>query len=371
MRALLLRLLLMCAVLSASAPSLKAQVALCESLGNAYRECRIASSGTVQLVMEISDRLCFESLTWGTRSPGTVWVRRGCRATFTVTNTGIQKLPGANLVVCESLSEGRQFCVADASSGVVLHRQLSKAVCAEDQSWGIDPERTLIWVDRGCRGEFLLGPNLKTIPPPPRLDEIVVCESKDGRRNNCKADTTEGAQIVRALGDRDCGFGREWGYDANGIWVNKGCRAEFVVRGKPRPTLQTVDCASENGARRECPAVTQFGVAIIKQISERGCTLGKSWGFDETGVWVSDGCHGQFALGGYRLPAEAVPATASKITCESVDGGQKHCAVDTSHGVGLIRQISDSDCVLNRTWAYDRNGIWVSDGCRAEFAVAR
>ena len=364
------RSLLMFAVLLSCASSLEAQTMLCESLGNAYRECRIASSGTVQLVMEISDRLCFESLTWGTISPGTVWVKRGCRATFTVTNTGIQKLRASRLVICESTNGGRQFCAADAREGVLLHRQLSKAVCAEDQSWGIDPESALIWVDRGCRGEFLLGATTQVIPPPPRLDDLVVCESTDGRRTNCKADTTEGVQIVRSLDNKECRFGREWGYDANGIWVKKGCRAEFAVRGKPRPALQTVTCASENDARRQCPAETRYGVALVKQIGARSCILGESWGFDETGVWVADGCQGQFALGGYRLPPEAMPATASKVTCESLDGGHKHCPVDTSHGVGLIRQISGSDCVLNRTWAYDRNGIWVTNGCRAEFAVA-
>jgi ribosomal protein L37AE/L43A len=177
-------------------------------------------------------------------------------------------------------------------------------------------------------------------------------------------------QIVRPLGDKPCAFGREWGYDADGIWVSKGCRAEFVVRGKPKPIMRAIMCESRNDSRNQCPAETQFGVAIIRQISERECVLGKSWGFDETGVWVADGCQGQFALGGYRLPPDAVPATASKVTCESLDGGHKHCAVDTSHGVGLIRQISASDCVLNRTWAYDRDGIWVTNGCRAEFAVA-
>ena len=27
------------------------------------------------------------------------------------------------------------------------------------------------------------------------------------------------------------------------------------------------------------------------------CLLGKTWGYDQTGVWVSDGCGGQFTLG--------------------------------------------------------------------------
>jgi hypothetical protein len=364
------RLLVMCAVLLSCASSLKAQTALCESFGKAYRECRIASSGTVQLVMEISERLCFESLTWGTSTPGTVWVKNNCRATFTVTNTGIQPLRGRNLLVCESTKGNREICTADASSGVLLTRQLSKAPCVQGESWGADPERDLIWVDYGCRAEFLLGRTNEVEVAPPYLDSVVVCESEDGRRRNCTADTTAGVQIVRQLSDKACGFGHEWGYDGKGIWVTKGCRAEFVVRGKPKPLMRAIVCASENDARKQCPAETQFGVALMRQISERECILGKSWGFDETGVWVADGCHGQFALGGYRLTPEAMPLTASKITCESLDGGHKHCPVDTSHGVGLIRQISDSDCVLNRTWAYDRNGIWVTNGCRAEFAVA-
>lgn len=364
------RLLVMCAVLLSCASSLKAQIALCESLGNAYRECRVSSSGTIQLVMEISDRLCFEGTTWGTRTAGTVWVTKGCRATFTVVNTGIQKLRSTRLVVCESIHGSREYCAADAREGLLLSRQLSRAACVKDQSWGVDPELTLIWVDRGCRAEFLLGPTTEREPAPPQLDSLVVCESENGRRRNCKADTSAGVQIVRALGDKACAFGREWGYDADGIWVSKGCRAEFVVRGKPKPLMQAITCESKNDARVQCPAETQFGVAIIRQLSERSCVLGKSWGFDETGVWVADGCQGQFALGGYRLAPEAVPGTATKVTCESLDGGHKHCPVDTSRGVGLIRQLSDSACVLNRTWAYDRNGIWVTDGCRAEFAVA-
>lgn len=363
------RLFVMCAAVLCAA-SVKAQIVSCESLGGAYRECRIASSGTIRMVMEISDRACFEDLTWGTHSIGTVWVTRGCRAMFTVGGPGAPK-SGRNRVVCESSKGNREVCSADTGSGVVLQQQLSKANCVRDESWGIDPDHDIIWVDHGCRAEFVLG--RKTEPAPVRtpLDSVVVCESENRRRKDCKADTTAGVQIVRSLSDSACGFGHEWGYDANGIWVTKGCRAEFVVRSKPKPNISAIVCESQNNTRIQCPAETQFGVAIIRQLGEGECILGESWGFDETGIWVKDGCHGQFALGGYRLPPDAVPPTASKVVCESLDGGHKQCAVDASHGVGLIRQMSDHDCVLNRTWGYDRNGIWVTNGCRAEFAVAR
>jgi hypothetical protein len=45
------------------------------------------------------------------------------------------------------------------------------------------------------------------------------------------------------------------------------------------------------------------------------------------------------------------------------------CGVNTSGGVRLVRQRSDADCVYNRTWGYDRRGIWVDRGCRADFEV--
>jgi hypothetical protein len=41
------------------------------------------------------------------------------------------------------------------------------------------------------------------------------------------------------------------------------------------------------------------------------------------------------------------------------------------NGVTLSRQLSDSGCVQGKTWGYDANGIWVSNGCRAEFTLGR
>jgi Protein of unknown function (DUF3011) len=39
--------------------------------------------------------------------------------------------------------------------------------------------------------------------------------------------------------------------------------------------------------------------------------------------------------------------------------------------VRLVRQRSDTDCILGRTWGYDPRGIWVDRGCRADFEVGR
>ncbi len=350
--------------------SSQAQV-LCESYNNAYRECRVASSGRIRLIMEISERQCYEDLTWGSNQIGIVWVKNGCRATFGVAKPAAPKAITSSRVVCESVNGNRQVCPAETISGVAFAQQLSKTECVEGKSWGWDLERGLVWVDHGCRAEFILGGTAQPRDPLIRFDTPVICESKNGKRTTCKADTSAGVQIVRQLDDRACGYGREWGYDADGIWVAKGCRAEFVVRGKSKALVTALVCESQNNERNHCAAETQFGVAIFKRLGDSDCILGESWGFDEKGVWVDDGCHAQFALGGYRLPPDTLPANAEKVMCESLDGGHKPCPIDTSRGVGLLRQVSDADCVLNRTWGYDRNGIWVTNGCRAEFAVAR
>jgi hypothetical protein len=58
------------------------------------------------------------------------------------------------------------------------------------------------------------------------------------------------------------------------------------------------------------------------------------------------------------------------VVCKSEDGRRKFCEVDTRDGVRLVRQVGDAPCRLNETWGFDRRGIWVDRGCRAEFQVS-
>ena len=77
-------------------------------------------------------------------------------------------------------------------------------------------------------------------------------------------------------------------------------------------------------------------------------------------------------LGAAALLVAAVrPADAQRrdIRCESYDGRQRICRVDTSGGVRLVRQLSDARCIRGRTWDAQRGAIWVSRGCRADFEV--
>lgn len=59
--------------------------------------------------------------------------------------------------------------------------------------------------------------------------DTIVCESKDGQRQLCPADTSAGVALVRSTGTAPCLLGRTWGYDNTGIWVSDGCGGEFTA----------------------------------------------------------------------------------------------------------------------------------------------
>src|SRR5258706_6090642 len=67
----------------------------------------------------------------------------------------------------------------------------------------------------------------------------------------------------------------------------------------------------------------------------------------------------------------AAPANAAKqVRCESPSFRDNYCAVETHGSVRLSHQISRAPCRQGSTWGYDRHGIWVTEGCIAEFEVA-
>jgi len=73
-------------------------------------------------------------------------------------------------------------------------------------------------------------------------------------------------------------------------------------------------------------------------------------------------------------PAQAAAQSSTQtkpptLSCSSALGQRTQCAADTSKGVVLLRSMGAAPCLLGRTWGYDQNSIWVSDGCSAEFAT--
>jgi hypothetical protein len=220
--------------------------------------------------------------------------------------------------VCESDKGRYRYCSTDTRGGVRLGRQLSDSPCRFGDSWGYDGGG--IWVNRGCRAEFLVG----TDHGPPGGGgggHLVTCESDNMRHQYCPARTGGGVRLQRQLSGSPCQYGHTWGYDGGGVWVNRGCRAEFLVGGgggggkfggggwygsgpgaggwvppPEPPPAAFMTCASEDQRYRFCPVPIPSGARLQRQLSGAGCWLGSTWGFEPNGIWVTQGCRGEFAI---------------------------------------------------------------------------
>jgi hypothetical protein len=59
---------------------------------------------------------------------------------------------------------------------------------------------------------------------------------------------------------------------------------------------ETVKCESIHVKPAECPVGRNSGVSLIKQLSRDACIEGKTWGYDNSKIWVKDGCRGKFLV---------------------------------------------------------------------------
>lgn len=143
---------------------------------------------------------------------------------------------------CESIDERSRYCPADTRGGVALVHQRSRAACIPGRTWGFD--RRGIWVSHGCRGEFALGGGRyrddrydrgygydrgydRGYGPRAR---VVRCESHDNRSRFCRVPGgVRDVDVHRVISRAGCSYGYSWGFRRDGIWVDRGCRADFVV----------------------------------------------------------------------------------------------------------------------------------------------
>lgn len=132
-------------------------------------------------------------------------------------------------VRCESRDGDYHYCRIDTGNRVRLMRELSRSPCIQGRTW--DYDRRGIWVDRGCRGEFLVGRGKPHHRPNDRPGQArtIRCESRDGGYNHCRVDTRGRVVLLKQLSDRPCVRTRSWDVDRSGIWVDRGCRGEFMI----------------------------------------------------------------------------------------------------------------------------------------------
>jgi hypothetical protein len=70
-----------------------------------------------------------------------------------------------------------------------------------------------------------------------------------------------------------------------------------TAQAAAQPQVVSITCASKLGERTNCKADTSAGVVLRRSTGEAPCLLGRTWGYDQTNIWVSDGCTGEFITG--------------------------------------------------------------------------
>ena len=69
-------------------------------------------------------------------------------------------------------------------------------------------------------------------PPSPAggADRNISCYSHNYRYQFCRVDTDNRVRLERQISVASrCVYGDTWGYNSRGVWVNRGCQAEFRV----------------------------------------------------------------------------------------------------------------------------------------------
>jgi Outer membrane protein (porin) len=78
-----------------------------------------------------------------------------------------------------------------------------------------------------------------------------------------------------------------------------------------------VSCVSTGKERQQCPADTRAGIVMLRPTGQAACLLGRNWGYDDQGVWVSEGCGGDFGTG--SSSRAAAPSSSSEAVVKSED----------------------------------------------------
>lgn len=244
------------------------------------------------------------------------------------------------------------------------------------QQWHGSADATPIWGNDPAAGQ----------------ETTIVCESVGYQPRTCPADTHGQAKLVNQLGG-NCALGESWNFDAHAVYVRSGCRGVFSVgrAGGPPPGwggatadyqrgIFRTNCQSLNWQPKACPVNTAGNVRLDHVIAG-DCRQGTTWTYDRGSIYVRGGCQAAFVSGpgladgagdpGFprQPPLPSPPARGGFVTCQSMDYQPATCAADT-RGRAVISQRLGGDCVLGRNWSFDNRAIYVSQGCRAVFAVA-
>ncbi len=227
----------------------------CHSNRHRFERCNIHGWDDARVLRQVSDAPCVRGTDWGIDGEW-LWVTDGCRAEFAEVRWPRRTERRVNLDdtrTCASKNDQPKRCQVGLWQDAELIEQYSRSACVRGRTWGL--EGTAIWVDNGCRGKFAQVtlvevpvrpaprgpvrrvPHRRGRPLSPRAAATepahavrFTCQSRDQKYHYCRVRIGNGSvSVAEKLSSADCTRGQSWGWDRNGIWVQHGCRAHFLI----------------------------------------------------------------------------------------------------------------------------------------------
>ncbi len=204
--------------------------------------------------------------------------------------------------------------------------------------------------------------NLRSVPVPVRVQMIEREYASQSRGRQISDD-----QLEYYLDRVNAG----WGFSR----ISQDIATSLLGNGNWRPgagwNQQAVTCSSNDRRRRECQTPFRGRAVLVENISSTACVEGRNWGSGSGMIWVDGGCRGRFAPAGGWGAGGNVGNAGSTLRCESQDRRERTCPTPGWRGATLVRQLSSTRCVEGSNWGWRSGVLWVSNGCRGEFAAGR
>ncbi len=142
-----------------------------------------------------------------------------------------------------------------------------------------------------------------------RRGYLVTCSSINSKYHFCPIDgliadpysyrVVSNPTVSDRLSTAKCKLNESYGSNSNGIWVDKGCGATFMVETKrvPRTIYMTCSLFDHDFKKVYCSLNGIVGMPVVdKQLSGKDCIAGKTYWYNEKGIWVDKGCQARFKV---------------------------------------------------------------------------
>jgi hypothetical protein len=115
-----------------------------------------------------------------------------------------------------------------------------------------------------------------------------------------------------------------------------------------RADERTIRCESRNYRYNYCRVDTENRASLVSQVSPLAqCELGRTWGYDNRGIWVDRGCAGEFRVGkgggGAAAAAGAIAGAAIIAAIIASKDHDNHKDGVPSWAVGTFRGYDDHE----------------------------